>query len=110
MLFAPVEEGAFAFALVLVAALLKVFELNPVLTLLLVLALLMVLTLLLVLALLLVLTWVVEGPTGATGATVAPLELRQVAAPVESRPQVVPATQQKFSPGHSVDVGSAHPG
>ena len=38
-----------------------------------------------------------------------PFESRQIARPVASREQVAPIRQQKFSPGHSTDAGSAHP-
>ena len=53
---------------------------------------------------------VAEGTVGGAVVMVAPLESIQVALPVASRPQVVPARQQKFSPGHSTAVLSAHPG
>ena len=38
-----------------------------------------------------------------------PDESRQTALPAASRLQVVPARQQKVSPGHSINLGSAHP-
>jgi len=56
-----------------------------------------------------VLRAVVEVPVGVVGVVVTPPESRQVALPDASRAQVVPGRQQKFSPGHSMVVGSAHP-
>ena len=38
-----------------------------------------------------------------------PDESRQTAFPAAPRLQVVPARQQKVSPGHSINLGSAHP-